>query len=41
MSANDNNTPPGKSPFWLFSVRLYGLPGVAPACIALQKNAAL
>jgi uncharacterized protein (TIGR02444 family) len=39
MSANDNNTPPGKSPFWLFSVRLYGLPGVAPACIALQDEA--
>ena len=29
--------PPG-SPFWTFSLRLYGQPGVPPACIQLQEK---
>ena len=28
-----------KSPFWQFSVKFYAVPGVAPACIALQDLA--
>jgi uncharacterized protein (TIGR02444 family) len=28
-----------KSPFWRFSVKFYGVPGVAPACIELQDRA--
>jgi uncharacterized protein (TIGR02444 family) len=28
----------GDSPFWSFSVALYGRPGVAPACLALQDR---
>jgi uncharacterized protein (TIGR02444 family) len=40
MSANDNNSAPaGKSPFWQFSIRFYAVPGVAPACFALQDHA--
>lgn len=27
------------SPFWRFSLRFYAVPGVAPACIALQDEA--
>jgi uncharacterized protein (TIGR02444 family) len=27
------------SPFWRFSLRTYALPGVAPACLALQEEA--
>src|SRR4051794_37663070 len=27
---------PAPSPFWTFSLRLYGTAGVPPACIALQ-----
>jgi len=27
------------SPFWQFSIRFYGAPGVAPACIRLQDEA--
>jgi uncharacterized protein (TIGR02444 family) len=29
---------PGDFPFWSFSVELYGRPGVAPACLALQDR---
>jgi len=36
---NDNNEPVSKSPFWRFSVKFYGMPGVAPACIELQDQA--
>jgi len=28
----------GDFPFWSFSVQLYGRPGVAPACLALQDR---
>jgi uncharacterized protein (TIGR02444 family) len=28
-----------KSPFWRFSIKFYAVPGVAPACIALQDQA--
>lgn len=28
-----------KSPFWQFSIKFYAVPGVAPACIALQEEA--
>ena len=28
-----------KSPFWQFSIKFYAVPGVAPACIALQDIA--
>jgi uncharacterized protein (TIGR02444 family) len=28
-----------KSPFWQFSIKFYAVPGVAPACIALQDMA--
>jgi uncharacterized protein (TIGR02444 family) len=31
--------PPGKSPFWRFSVKFYAEPGVAQACIDLQDQA--
>ena len=37
MTAAD--APPQKSPFWQFSVKFYAVPGVAPACIALQDLA--
>ena len=37
MTAAD--TPTQKSPFWQFSVKFYAVPGVAPACIALQDMA--
>jgi uncharacterized protein (TIGR02444 family) len=33
------DTPVSKSPFWRFSVKFYGMPGVAPACIELQDEA--
>lgn len=31
--------PAQKSPFWQFSLKFYAVPGVAPACIALQDEA--
>ena len=31
-------TPVSKSPFWRFSVKFYGEPGVAQACIDLQDQ---
>ena len=36
MSAG--SSPAGDCPFWSFSVALYGRPGVAPACLALQDR---
>jgi uncharacterized protein (TIGR02444 family) len=30
---------PPDDPFWRFSLDLYGRPGVAPACLALQDEA--
>jgi uncharacterized protein (TIGR02444 family) len=33
------DTPPPKSPFWRFSIKLYAVPGVAAACIELQDQA--
>jgi uncharacterized protein (TIGR02444 family) len=42
---NDNDKPESKpeptskSPFWRFSIKFYGVPGVAPACIELQDQA--
>ncbi len=38
MSATEA-APPGKSPFWRFSVKFYAEPGVAQACIDLQDQA--
>jgi len=35
----DAKAPVQKSPFWQFSVKFYAVPGVAPACIALQDLA--
>ncbi|RMD63355.1 MAG: TIGR02444 family protein [Alphaproteobacteria bacterium] len=32
------DTPPSANPFWAFSVDLYGRPGVAAACLALQDR---
>ncbi len=37
---NDTTTR-AASPFWNFSLRLYGRPGVPPACLALQDSAGL
>jgi uncharacterized protein (TIGR02444 family) len=34
-----NQSQAEKSPFWKFSVKFYAVPGVAPACIALQDLA--
>ena len=39
MTAADAKTPAQKSPFWQFSIKFYAVPGVAPACIALQDEA--
>jgi uncharacterized protein (TIGR02444 family) len=39
MSNGNASTPVSKSPFWRFSVKFYGVPGVAEACIALQDQA--
>jgi uncharacterized protein (TIGR02444 family) len=39
MTAADAKTPTQKSPFWQFSIKFYAMPGVAPACIALQDEA--
>jgi uncharacterized protein (TIGR02444 family) len=30
-----------RNPFWTYSLRLYGRPGVSPACIALQDSAGI
>lgn len=37
MEAPESRQP--DSPFWRFSLRFYALPGVAPACLALQDEA--
>jgi uncharacterized protein (TIGR02444 family) len=37
--SDDAKIPVGKSPFWRFSVKFYGVPSVAPACIELQDQA--
>jgi uncharacterized protein (TIGR02444 family) len=39
MTAADAKAPAQKSPFWQFSIKFYAVPGVAPACIALQDEA--
>lgn len=39
MNDNEKNEPVSKSPFWRFSIKFYGMPGVAPACIELQDQA--
>lgn len=39
MNDNDKPEPVSKSPFWQFSIKFYGMPGVAPACIELQDQA--
>ena len=39
MNDNDKPPPDSKSPFWRFSIKFYGMPGVAPACIELQDQA--
>jgi len=39
MNDNDKSEPVSKSPFWRFSIKFYGVPGVAPACIELQDQA--
>jgi uncharacterized protein (TIGR02444 family) len=39
MTADDAKAPVQKSPFWQFSIKFYAVPGVAPACIALQDEA--
>jgi uncharacterized protein (TIGR02444 family) len=39
MTAADAKSLTEKSPFWQFSYKFYAIPGVAPACIALQDLA--
>jgi len=39
MNDNEKNEPVSKSPFWRFSIKFYGMPGVAAACIELQDQA--
>jgi uncharacterized protein (TIGR02444 family) len=39
MNDNDKPEPVSKSPFWQFSIKFYGVAGVAPACIELQDQA--
>src|SRR5690349_5440821 len=39
MNDNDKPEPVRQSPFWRFSIKFYGVPGVAPACIELQDQA--
>jgi len=39
MSAAEQTPAPKQSPFWQFSLKFYAVPGVAPACIALQDEA--
>ena len=33
-----NDTPTATTPFWRFSLKFYGQPGVSDACIALQDG---
>ena len=37
-SSETAGTARATSPFWTFSLRLYGRPGVAPACLVLQDG---
>jgi len=39
MNAAEKTPAPRQSPFWQFSLKFYAVPGVAPACIALQDEA--
>src|SRR5260221_1586410 len=39
MNENEKTEPVSKSPFWRFSIKFYGMPGVAAACIELQDQA--
>ncbi|MCX7314750.1 MAG: TIGR02444 family protein [Hyphomicrobiales bacterium] len=39
MNEAQPTIPMSKSPFWQFSIRFYGVPGVPDACIALQDGA--
>jgi uncharacterized protein (TIGR02444 family) len=39
MSATASKTQAPHSPFWQFSIKLYAVPGVAPACNRLQDEA--
>jgi len=39
MTASDSKAQAPKSPLWQFSTKFYAMPGVAPACIALQDEA--
>ena len=39
MTTAKAQTQAEKSPFWQFSVKFYAVPGIAPACIALQDLA--
>jgi uncharacterized protein (TIGR02444 family) len=41
MSEGASSVPVRKSPFWRFSVKFYAAPGVAPACIERQDQAAV
>ena len=38
MNDNEKNEPVSKSPFWRFSIKFYGMPGVAAACIAAWSD---
>jgi uncharacterized protein (TIGR02444 family) len=39
VTEHKQNSQVKKSPFWQFSIKFYAVPGVAPACIALQDEA--
>ncbi len=39
MEKGEQEIPNRKSPFWRFSIKFYGVPGVAQACIELQDRA--
>src|SRR5208282_2365336 len=39
MAVSEDGPGKSESPFWRFSLRFYALPGVAPACLALQDEA--
>jgi len=39
MSSSEESGLTRKSPFWRFSIKFYGVPGVAQACIELQDRA--
>jgi len=37
-AVSDSSPAKTKSPFWTFSLRMYGQPGVPPACLTLQDG---